>query len=254
MHRFYCPSAPASGGEITLDEGESRHARTVLRLKVDDRVEVLDGAGWRLLCSVLSSGRQPVQLRVLDRTFLPETQPRITLYQSVLKGKAMEWLMQKAAELGVNRIVPLITERVVIRWDTAEAERRRTKWEWICCEALKQCGGVWLPRVERPVRVAECLERPEQDSLQLVGSLQEDAPSMQRHFDGRRGRDLNEAPGNVALWIGPEGDFTLTELELLRAAGVCPTTFGPRVLRAETAALYGVAVIRHELDRASSGR
>ncbi|MCL4179136.1 MAG: RNA methyltransferase, partial [Verrucomicrobia bacterium] len=166
--------------------------------------------------------------------------------QAVLKGRAMEWLVQKATELGVARIVPITAERTVSQLDSGGAVGRREKWRAIAVEGIKQCGSVWLPEIALPMTVSEHLERRERSDLVLVASLQPDARHPRRcleSFVSARGR----FPESVSVWIGPEGDFTRVELGRIVETGAWPVTLGRSVLRSETAALYLISVLQYEL-------
>jgi 16S rRNA (uracil1498-N3)-methyltransferase len=166
---------------------------------------------------------------------------------AIPKGKIIEDVIQKAVELGAQRIVPLLTERVVTQLDAGQAEQKREKWQQVAIEATKQCGAAWLPRVEAPVRLQEFLAHGEKPEFMLVGSLQ----TERRHprawileFQNQYGR----TPKDAGVWIGPEGDFTLEELQAIEAAGAKPITLGNLTLRVETAAIYCLSFLNYELS------
>jgi len=166
---------------------------------------------------------------------------------AIPKGKLIETIIQKAVELGAHRIVPLLTERVVTQLDGDGAEAKREKWQTVASEAMKQCGTPWLPKVEAPQTIAEFLARGEKIELPFIGSLQ----TARRHprewileFQKQHGR----LPRSAAAWIGPEGDFTLTELQMIEAAGAKPVTLGRLTLRVETAAIYCLSFLNYELQ------
>jgi 16S rRNA (uracil1498-N3)-methyltransferase len=245
MHRFYLPPERCSGGTLVLDGREAHHALHVLRLRGGDAVTVLDGAGTVFHCTVAGTGRDRVDLAVRERQELPPLPCAITLLQAVPKGKIIESIIQKATELGVARIVPLLTDRVVTHLDASSAEAKTGKWQQVAVEAIKQSGNPWLPTVEAPVTPTIFLARREHFDLALIGSLN-DAPVHPRaHFEQHR-RAHGRFPARVALWIGPEGDFTPEEVAAARAAGVRPITLGRLVLRVETAAAYCLSVVNHE--------
>ncbi len=149
--------------------------------------------------------------------------------------------------MGAGRIVPLLTERVVTQLDGEGAEGKREKWQQVAIEAIKQCGAAWLPKVEAPQTISEFLARAEKIELPLVGSLQ----TERRHprewieeFQQQHGR----LPRSAGVWIGPEGDFTLAELQAIEAAGAKPITLGSLTLRVETAAIYCLSFLNYELQ------
>jgi 16S rRNA (uracil1498-N3)-methyltransferase len=243
MHRFYLPPEHTKGDVLLLKDREAHHGAQVLRLKAGDTVEVLDGAGTQLTCEVMRVTRTEMSLTVQQRSVVARRPFDITLLQAIIKGKAMETIIQKGTELGLTRIVPIQTERVVSQLDDEGAQSKQAKWQLIAIEAIKQCGSAWLPRIDTPIAPGAFLKCGEKFDLSLVGSLEGDGRHARQWF-----QSLSAAPRHVAVWIGPEGDFTPVELELIRASGAKPITLGDLVLRADTAAIYSLAVIRHELE------
>src|SRR5262249_50666470 len=145
------------------------------RVRRGQSIVVLDGIGHELVCDVQQSDRDKIRLCVRERKTAAIPRCRITLLQAVPKGKLFEGIIQKATELGAARIVPLLSERVVIHLDKKEAVRKAAKWQSIAIEAIKQCGAAWLPDVETPMTPQDFLGRKEHFDLALVGSLQADA-------------------------------------------------------------------------------
>jgi 16S rRNA (uracil1498-N3)-methyltransferase len=247
MHRFYLPPEQSRGSALRLTGSEAHHAIRVLRVERGERVVVFDGAGQEFQCEVSSADKHEVQLRVLEKKKHPPPQCQITLVQAIPKGKIIESIIEKATELGVHRIVPLLTERVATRLDSRGAAEKGVKWQHVAVEAIKQCGAAWLPKVEAPVTLKEFLARGEMYDLALVGSLQADA----RH-PGNYLREFRAQPGTrprrVAVWIGPEGDFTPSELEAIQTGGAQAISLGRLVLRTETAAIYCLSFLNYELQ------
>jgi 16S rRNA (uracil1498-N3)-methyltransferase len=243
MHRFYLPPQECSGDVLLLGGREAHHGADVLRLKPGETVEVLDGAGTRLRCDVKRASRKEVALSVCEREVIPRPNYGITLLQAIVKGKTMETIVQKATELGVARIVPVQTERVVAQLDEERGQDKQGKWRLTALEAIKQCGSAWLPTIDKPVALAALLNTGPKFDLALVGSLEGDRQPVRHWFE-----PLSKPPRTIGVWIGPEGDFTSGELGALRAAGAKPITLGDLVLRADTAAICSLALIKHELD------
>src|ERR1017187_2594395 len=151
MHRFYLPPGDCKTGSFSLTGREAHHASRVLRVRRGDEVVVLDGAGTEFLCYVEEPRRDSVQLVVAKKNLIPRLPYQITLLQAVPKGKIIESIIQKAVELGVHRVVPLLTEHVVTRLDNRDAADKRTKWQQVTIEAIKQFGAAWLPKIEAPM-------------------------------------------------------------------------------------------------------
>lgn len=247
MHRFYLPPEKCRGDTLRLDGREAHHALHVLRLKPGERVTVLDGAGSQFLCAVDHTAKDSLTLAAQEKKSTPAPPAPITLLVAVPKGKIIEGIIQKAVELGTYRVVPLLTERVVTQLDDEGAESKREKWQQVAIEAIKQCGAAWLPKVEAPQTVSEILARGEKMELQFIGSLQ----TARRHPRGwfqEFQRQHKRLPHSVGVWIGPEGDFTLAELQAIEAAGARPITLGDLTLRVETAAIYCLAFLNYELQ------
>jgi len=247
MHRFHLPPEHCHGPMLRLAGSEAHHATRVLRVERGDRVTVLDGAGQEFQCEVAGADKHEVQLRVLEKRSHPSPPFQITLFQAIPKGKIIESIIEKAAELGVHRIVPLLTARVVARLDGLAAAVKGEKWQQVAVEVIKQCGAAWLPKVEAPTTLKEFLERRETFDLALVGSLQGDARHPGQFLREFRTQPASQ-PRRVAVWIGPEGDFTGEELLAIQSAGAKAITLGRLVLRVETAAIYCLALLNYELQ------
>jgi 16S rRNA (uracil1498-N3)-methyltransferase len=246
MHRFYLPPGESKAGPLTLGGREAHHALHVLRVRRGDTVTILDGAGRELSCAVEDFDRDKVRLAIFETKSVPPPPCSLTLLQAVPKGKIIESIIQKATELGVARIVPLLTERVVMELDEKHADRKAEKWQQVAVEAIKQCGAAWLPRVEAPMTPKEFLARTEKFELPLVASLQPGAQHPGNYFQ-RFESEHGRKPKSACVWIGPEGDFTAEEVMAITAAGAWPITLGNLVLRVETAATYCLSILNYEL-------
>ena len=247
MHRFHVVPSAVGGPVVTLPEAESHHAARVLRVQVGERVTVLDGAGQQLLCDVSAVTKRAVTLAVRERNSLPPLPYRLTLLQAIPKGRLMDDIVEKATELGAACIVPVITERTISQPEGDGAAAKVAKWQATAVEAIKQCGSAWLPRVAAPVTLRDFLTRGEAFDLMLVASLHTGARPVRELLQQHR-CEQGRAPVNVAVWIGPEGDFTAAELAALAAAGAQAMTLGPLVLRCATAAIAALAVVGSELQ------
>ena len=225
MHRFYLPNFQ----QPTLSAEEAHHAIHVLRVKPGDTVNVFDGRGHEAQCRVGDAGA----LAILQQTSTPGLPCRIVLAQAIPK-KNMELIVQKATELGVAAIVPLISERTVKRPESAPG-----RWREIALEACKQSGNNWLPEIHEPQEARAFLAAPGPFDLKLIASLQPDAKPL---------KQILTKCSSVLILIGPEGDFTPAELATAKSAGCLPLSLGPLVVRAETAALYALSILHHELQ------
>ena len=247
MHRFYLSPPECELHRLALTDREAHHARHVLRVRRGEKVIALDGAGNEFLCEVEELSPQNVGLSVMEKNFSPPLPCRITLLQAIPKGKIIESIIQKATELGVAHIVPLLSERVATQLDDESAAAKIEKWRLIAIDAIKQCGLAWLPQVEAPLTPKEFLARREQFELPLIASLQGDRRHPREYFQTFFA-DQRRLPQSVCIWVGPEGDFTPTEMGAIKSAGVLPITLGRLVLRSETAAIYCLSVLNYELQ------
>src|SRR5688572_28326106 len=201
MHRFYLPPEAAGDRQLTLPEDQSHHAKDVLRLRAGDGVSVLDGHGREYHCRIAALDRKRVLLDIVHAHDVPRLPYSLVLLQGVPRGKTMDWIVQKAAELGATRIVPLVSERSVPDWDEEQAAQKAARWQEVAVEAIKQCGAAWLPRVERPVFLRNFLAQDERFDLVLVASLQPGSQHPRQYFDRYRA-ERGRLPATIAVWVG----------------------------------------------------
>jgi len=249
MHRFFLPPAQCRGDLIQFTDDEAHHATRVLRIEAGESVVVLDGAGHTLDCEVREVTKRSVTLSVKQKTFSPPLPCQITLLQAIPKAKAMDYIVQKATELGAARIVPILSERVVVQLNEREATDKAQKLQPVAIEAIKQCGSPWLTKIEPPISLKNFLARGEEFALPLVASLEANSQNP-REFIRRFREQHQRLPTTACIWIGPEGDFSPTEMALLHASGALPITLGRLVLRSDTAAIYSLSVLNYELQSA----
>lgn len=240
IHRFYLAPDQWTSENPALGPEDSHHCADVLRLSVGDALTIFDGEGSVADAVLTEVHRKHCRVRIGERTITPPLRAAITLAQAVPKGKNMDLILQKAVELGASTIVPLLTRRTVVRLDEGDSERKRERWQQIALEACKQCGRNQVPTVTTPCSLEEFLRQP-REGLLLLASLQPGAVSIKEA--------LKKPPDHpsITVLVGPEGDFTPEESAAALAAGAISVTLGPMILRAETAALYCLSVLGHEL-------
>lgn len=232
---------------VRLGCDDSHHLTDVLRVGVGHRLVVCDGQGGEAAAEILELASGHVVARILERKHQPEAGVMVTLIQSVPKAQKMDWIIQKATEIGVWSIIPVMTDRGVVKLEDERADKRTDRWQRIAVEAAKQCRTAWIPRVQPVEPLAAVLGRPLPFEVLLIGSLEPDAIPLRRCMRELRMR----SPGSVGLMIGPEGDFSPREFELARKTGALPVGYGTQVLRVETAAIYGLCVLAYELRNGS---
>ena len=243
MHRCYIEPERWQVDVIEPSADEAHHLRHVLRAEDGDAVAVFDGEGLEARAIVRC---QPGGQLLLDVQSTAEAAQRpfeLILIQAIPKGSRMDTIVEKGTELGMGRLVPVMTDRTITRLDEAKGRKRCERWGRIAHSAAKQCGVCWIPEIA-PVQSlkAALAARPEGDVL-LVGDLIGEPRPMAAVVD-----ELVAAPPiSVSLLIGPEGDLTPAEMEAAYAAGAIGVNMGPLVLRTDTAALFGLSVLASRL-------
>ena len=246
MHRFYIAPEEWQPDVLVLVGAEAHHARDVLRLEASAKVVVFNGKGREITAEIVASEGTEVRLRKLSEAKTPPLRCRITLGQAIPKGKNMDLIVQKAVEIGAAEIVPLLSDRTIVRLDEESAASKQAKWQTVAIEAAKQCGQNWLPQVRTPKTLAQFFAERGRFDLQLIGSLQSDAMHLKKIL-AEYLLEHGDRPGSVLMLVGPEGDFTPAELSLARSQGCRPITLGPVVLRVETASIYCLSILSYEL-------
>ena len=242
MIRCYLPPDRWAGEQVELGEDESKHLAGVLRAQAGERIELLDGAGRTGAAEVVAPHKKRTAIRILSQERKVPFAPRRILAQALVREQKMDWLIQKAVELGVHAIWPLQTDHAVVKIRAEETGRKAARWQAIALAACKQSGNPWLPEIAPPRPLAAALAALRGlPGAACFGALQEGAVPLPELFARLR----REACPQVAAFIGPEGDFSPGEVEALRTAGVQPVTFGPIVFRVETAALFVLSALQY---------
>ena len=234
MPRFFIDTPLAVGQTATLTGGDARHLAGALRVTVGEAVTLCDGAGTDYACTVTAVEREQVSLAVEAATpTVAEPTLAVTLYMGLPKGDKMEFIIQKAVELGVTAIVPVVTARSIVRLDGKDAAKKQQRWQKIADEAAGQSGRGILPRVEMPISWKQALPRLAAETTLLC-------------YEGGGqpiGRLVTPADTALSLVVGPEGGFDPAEVEAVTDAGGRIATLGRRILRCETAPIAALAVL-----------
>lgn len=223
-HRLLLNPLPASGSETGLSAQETRHAR-VLRLREGEQIELFDGEGNAMSAEVIVATPE-VRVRLLGPAPTREPAREVVLCLALIQPERFELAIQKATELGVAAIQPLVTEHGEVRPERIHGKLDR--WRKIATEAAKQCGRSRIPAVHEPVAAKELLRREPQGTIIMFDATGDPIPHIE---------------GPVAAWVGPEGGWSDAELQELREAGAAVVSLGTRRLRAETAAMLASALL-----------
>lgn len=251
MYHFFSNEVSMAENRIRLSGGDARHVSRVLRLRENDRITVSSGDGREYLCRIEEITADEVVLAIEDISGNASELPvRITLYQGFPKGDKLELIIQKAVELGADRIVPVWMERSVVKMDSQKAAKRRERYQAISEAAAKQSGRGRVPEVgtflsmPEAVRDAEGLDRillPYEDAKGLENSRR---VLRELRDDAEKGKVRR-----VGIFIGPEGGFSGDEVKALSESGASVITLGNRILRTETAGMAILSVLGFMLDR-----
>ncbi len=242
MHRCFIEPDRWNEHQIAPSTKEAHHLRDVLRAEDGDNVTLFDGRGHEAHAVVQIDATGDLLLLVNKVQTVAERAFDIILVQAVPKGSRMDTLVEKATELGVARIIPIITDRSVVRLDSKQAAKRADRWDRIARSAAKQCGTQWLPQIDPVCNFADALSLTSEFDALLLGSLVNGVQPLHVVTESLKTRN----PRSVAVMIGPEGDFTPSETDAAVESGAIPVSFGGLTLRVETAALYIASVLAHE--------
>ena len=236
MPRFYCSPPLPLGGLFDLPPEAAHHAARVLRLREGNRVEMFDGLGNACHGVITElSGKRVVVGEITAGNVDRESPLQVLLAQALSSSEKMDWVIQKATELGVTEIQPLDTERSVARLSSERAAKRREHWRQVAISACEQCGRNVLPEIHAPLDIIAWLQQMNELSGTKLILLPQGAASL---------HSLEKPQGEVVLLIGAEGGFTQAESDSALRCGFTPIRLGARVLRTETAAVAGLAALQ----------
>ena len=239
MQRFFCPSSHISGDRIIIDDKtQVHHIRDVLRLKVKDEVTVFDDKGNTYNC-IIEKVFKEVIFNIKDRhTNMKNSQTlRIAIACAVPKKSKMDDIVDKLTQLGVDRIIPLKTQRVIIKFDKNKETPRLQRWKKIALSASQQSQRDTLPVIESVKSLEEVLAEAKDYDLKLIPTITSKSIALKKILTQSR-------PKSILVLIGPEGDFTFKEIEMAKKAGCIPVSLGDLILRVETAAMAVTSFIR----------
>jgi 16S rRNA (uracil1498-N3)-methyltransferase len=238
ISRIYQPSELAIGGEVTLDEAASHHLSRVLRAAIGDTVTLFNGLGGEYSAKIIQITKRHVVARLVS--FSPreaESELNLCLAQGIARGEKMDYIIQKAVELGVKEIIPLLTERTTVKLDQGRSEKRLSHWQAIAISAAEQCGRNYVPPIAPPCTFSQAL-------LTTAGDIR-------FVLSPRSSQKLDKSNGymhkRIVLWIGPEGGFSESEMDIALSSGCLALNLGPRILRTETASLAAITLLQSQL-------
>lgn len=239
--RFFISPGQILEPFITITGEDSRHIAVVLRMKAGERLLLCDGRGAEYTATITSIGRSEIKTNIVSRSRRNIPGPPILLGQGIPKSDKMDLIMQKATELGVSSIVPLVTERTIVK--LKDEEKRLLRWGKICREAAMQSNRPDIPRVEEILLFRDFIQGLAPDPHALLLLPWEEGTEPIKNVLRKHGQIKK-----VSVLIGPEGGFSPKEAELAREKGFHAVSLGPNILRTETAAIAAVSMISYELS------
>ena len=236
-NRIFIEAELQRGQRLTVEGSAGNHIVRVLRLRVGDTLTLFDGRGGEYGGRIEEMRRDTVQVNVLEHRDDERESPfHLTLAQGISRGERMDWVVQKATELGVSRIAPLFTERSMVRLDEKQAARKVQHWRAIAIAACEQSGRNRIPEIATPTGLYDMLEQRRRSGAELLLS-----PGA-----ALRIADVPAAEAGATVLIGPEGGLAAVEQETALRSGFTPVRLGPRVLRTETAAVCALTLLQQK--------
>lgn len=237
LTRVYVDAPLAAGTQVTLLGNAASHVTRVLRLRVGQELTLFNGLGGEHLARIDEAHGGEVTVSVGEHAAIERESPfPLTLAQGISRGERMDLVVQKTTELGVSRLIPLLTERTVVRLDAQQADRKFNHWRAVAIAACEQCGRNRLPEVALPTHLRDFLRQPPSGSTRLL--LSPEAP--------QRIEDVPRPERGATVLIGPEGGLSDEEQQDALAAGFTAVRLGPRILRTETAAIAALTLLQRE--------
>ncbi len=230
--RIYVTQRLATGAELALEAGPANHVARVLRMGPGERISLFNGEGGEYSATITVAARRSVEVSIGEFSGTDLESPlQIELGIALSRGDRMDWVLQKATELGVTRIAPLFSERTEVKLKAERADKKQQHWQQVIISACEQCGRNRLPALEQPQKLEDWLQNTRAERKFVLHHRAEATTN-------------SGAPASVALAVGPEGGLSDSEIGAAEAAGFEALTLGPRVLRTETAPLAALAIVQ----------
>ena len=244
MPRFFVTSAQVQGDEIVIQGNDVNHIKNVLRMRPGDELSLSDGEGMDYSCKIASIERDEVRVSIEEaKASCVELPVKLYLFQGLPKADKMELIIQKAVELGVYEIIPVRTKRVIVKLDDKKESKKIARWQQIAEGGAKQSGRTVVPKVQNVMSYKEALQYAKKlDVLMIPYELADGMDVTKQVVEGL-------APGqSVGIFIGPEGGFEVSEVDLAIEYGAKPVSLGKRILRTETAGLTTLSILMYQLE------
>lgn len=245
MSIFYVKNNQIIGEDAVIIGEDVKHIRDVLRFKIKDTLAICDENGNRYDTMIEEMGREQIKLKITQKCEdSSEPNIHITLFQGMPKSDKLEWIIQKCTELGVSEVVPVITQRVIVKIDEKNIDKKLERWNKIALEAAKQSGRQKVPIVKKPIKLENLVEIISKYDILLLPYECEKDMTIKSVLKNWKGSNKN-----IAVLIGPEGGFLEEEVDWFTIfPNVRKVTLGPRILRTETAGMATIAMLLYEFE------
>lgn len=245
MRRFFTEPQNITDSDAYIYE-DSNHIKKVLRMEVGEKILIFDGTGFEYTAELSEIGKDKCTARITDKSFsTAEPNVKISLFQCLPKSGKMETIIQKAVELGVYEVIPVASERCVVRLRGNSAEEKVKRWNKVSVEAVKQCGRGIIPKVQMPVDFKTAAVKMKELDLPLM-------PYENLGHEGKHGlKDVLNSKRDakrIGIVVGPEGGFSDNEAKFAAENGLCMIGLGKRILRTETVANALIPIIMYHMD------
>ncbi len=241
MPKFFVDKNNIGEKNIEITGDDAKHISTVLRAKVDEEIIICDGYGTDYLCRLIGINKKQVLAEIIEK-YENKNEPelKITLYQGLPKGDKMELVIQKCIEIGVDRIIPVITDNTVVKIGD-KAEKKNLRWNKIAEAAAKQCGRGKIPHVDKILSFKDAVETSKTLDGVIIPYENERKKNIREFVKSFRGK-------SIRIFIGPEGGFSENEITLCMENNISSVSLGKRILRTETAGLVTSVILLYELE------
>lgn len=246
MNRFFIPPKAVQGNEVLIPDEISAQIRKVLRLKDGTHVQFLDNRGGIYESVIRYPDEKQITAEVVQKLQAEDERICVSLYIGLTQREKFEWILQKCTEAGVGEIIPVISERTLIR-KASDVSGKQERWEKILREASEQCGRARIPVLRMPMTFGEAVRQGAKADRAVFCWEEEHQQSLSEVLSG-----LPDGAGTIAVMVGPEGGFSSEEAAAAGSAGWAPVTLGKRIYRMETAALVAVVLTLYETEKQAS--
>ncbi|SMB90910.1 16S rRNA (uracil1498-N3)-methyltransferase [Desulfonispora thiosulfatigenes DSM 11270] len=242
MRRLFIPTSEVESDLIIIDGSDAHYLLNVLRIEEKEEIIIFDGKGTEYLVEINKTSKTQVEGLIKDTYFVgQDTEVQVTLIQSIAKGDKMDYIIQKCTEIGVGKIIPIITERTIVKLDAKKKKERKDRWQKIATEAAKQSKRVIVPEVTEILTLEELIKKLDNTEKTLILWEDENKTKMKEYLKKQ------ESIENINIIIGPEGGLSEAEVNKLQEKGAIAASLGSRILRTETAGLVALTIVLYEL-------